>query len=295
MRGGHERISVLMPARDAAATVEAAVRTTLRALPRESQLLVHDDASSDGTGAVLASVEDPRLRVLRSDSARGVAGGLNHLLEQVDSDVVARMDADDVCLPWRFALQLRALRAGADVVFSTVVGTGDVGRAPVRVAPPLPLPADAFALHLLVANPVAHSTMLGRTDVLRGAGGYRPAPAEDYDLWLRLAAAGHRLTRIGTPCVLYRFHGGQLTASADWAQRSASDPALREAYAALSQHLLGREPVWYGDLRGDGVGEDGPARIEQFTRAVTTAARDLPALQRRFLTAKLQRLPGRAP
>src|SRR5699024_5894599 len=102
----------------AADTIGAAVRSTLRALPADAELVVGDDGSTDDTLARLDDIQDPRLRVTPGPG-RGVAATLNALLSGVDSEFVARMDADDVVLPGRFARQLRALE-DHDAVFTTV-------------------------------------------------------------------------------------------------------------------------------------------------------------------------------
>lgn len=278
-----ERLTVILPVRNGAPTLHRAVTSTLRALPGDGVLLVHDDASTDETAAVLATVHDPRLRTLRSEEARGVAGGLNHLLEHVDTPLVARMDADDVVLPWRFVLQRRALTR-SDVVFCTVARFGDVGPGGLRPGPPLPISAAAMPLHLLLDNPVAHSTMLARTSVVQDAGGYRAAPAEDYDLWLRLAGRKALIERLGAPALLYRVHAGQLTASDAWRERALADPAVREAYTDLARALLGSEPSWLDDLR---QGNGPTPATEAFRESMTAAAAGLPAVQRRFLLLKL--------
>ncbi|MGO1319451.1 MAG: glycosyltransferase family 2 protein, partial [Galactobacter sp.] len=163
------RLSVLMPAFNAQATVLPAVRSTLRALPRDAELVVLDDGSTDDTARVLSQLGDRRLRVL-SRANDGVASGLNLLLQETDSDYIARMDADDLVLPGRFRRQLAAARDGADAVFTTVVTWNQHKLTPPR--PSAILPQD-FGLHLLLTNPVAHSTLLARREAVDRVGGYR--------------------------------------------------------------------------------------------------------------------------
>jgi glycosyltransferase involved in cell wall biosynthesis len=282
-------LTVILPVRNGAGTIGAAVRSTLQAMPEGAVLLVHDDASSDGTATILADETDPRLRVLRSDSPLGVARGLNHLLEHVNTAFVARMDADDVCLPWRFHLQGRAIARGADVVFSTVVGIR-AGR--LRPSPPIGISAESMPLHLLVSNPVAHSTMAARTEVVRRAGGYRSVPAEDYELWLRLASLGVSMRRVAAPCLLYRFHDRQLTASKEWNDAASADPVLDATYRALAEEALGVgqdevAPLWR--LAASPHLADSP-RAEDMARRLRDRAGSLNAVQRILLHRKLRAL-----
>lgn len=229
------RLSVIVPAFNAAATVVPAIRSTLRALPRDAEIAVLDDGSTDATAQVVGMIDDQRVRLI-SRPNRGVAATLNDLLSATDSEIVARMDADDIVLPGRFGRQMHAIDDGADAVFTTVVTWGSgIPRVP-RAAEILPA---EFGLHLLLTNPVAHSTLLARRSAVVEAGGYRDLPTEDYDLWLRMATHGARMHRLALPGLAYRLHPGQVTASADWRRSSWESPELAASYSALAAKLLG--------------------------------------------------------
>lgn len=286
-------LSVLLPVRDGAATIERAVRSTLQAMPRDAELVVLDDASTDSTGERLASVVDRRLRIETSPAPRGVAGGLNHLLAITDSEVVARMDGDDVSSPLRFRRQLPAL-ATADVVFSTVVQWRPA-RGLRGVTPPKPTPISprAFPLQLVLRNPVSHPTMTARRDVIDAAGGYREVPAEDYDLWIRLALAGVRLRRLALPDLVYRLHPHQVTASTIWRDASWSDPQVLDAYGQLCGAVLGtRFPRLLTLAAGPGSDAEMEAVLAAFGAAVARAADRLPANERRAALHKLHEKVG---
>ncbi|MGM1017100.1 MAG: glycosyltransferase family 2 protein [Actinomycetota bacterium] len=229
------RLSVLVPAYDAAGTIASALRSTLRALPRDAEIVVLDDGSSDDTADIARTVPDPRVRVISRPNA-GVAATLTDLLAATDSELVSRMDADDLVLPGRFRRQLRAIDSGADAVFTTVVTFGSGVPSPPR---PSGIDAPEFGLHLLLTNPVAHSTLLARRSTIDAAGGYRPIPTEDYDLWLRMATQGARMQRLAVPGLAYRVHPGQVTASAEWRRSSWENREIADAYATLSEQLIG--------------------------------------------------------
>jgi glycosyltransferase involved in cell wall biosynthesis len=239
------RLSVLIPAHDAAATIVAALRSTLRDLPADAEVLVFDDGSGDGTGDRVVAVSDPRVKLIRSPRNVGVAAALNRLLDHADGELVARMDADDICLPGRFGRQLRALDQGADLVFSTFQL---FGQGPRRPALPVTLGPEAGALSLLLFCP-AHSTLLARRDSLVGVGGYRQTATEDYDLWLRTATAGARIVRLGRPGILLRQSPGQVTAQAGFRDRVRADPVIAASYLALAHRLWGvDEAPWLPEL-----------------------------------------------
>ncbi|GAB3616262.1 hypothetical protein GCM10027416_08190 [Okibacterium endophyticum] len=285
------RLSVLVPVRNGAGTVRRAIDSALRVMPRDSELLVFDDASDDGTPAVLGRIDDRRLRVIRSEQPLGVAGGLNRLLEHSDSEFVGRMDADDVCVPARFRRQLSAVRT-MDVVFTTVVewtpGSRLKPNAPIALAP------DVFPYHLLLTNPVAHPTMLARRHAIEAVGGYRAVPAEDYDLWIRLALTGAKLGRLAAPGLIYRVHGGQVTSSESWRLSSWRNPLVAEAFGDLSGRLLGRRFPRLTTLAVD----DSITRAEfdvaltRFAGAVTEASAALRTIDRRRLLKTLMERVG---
>lgn len=266
------RLVVILPAYNAEATLRTALESTLRALPRDAGIMVLDDGSSDGTAQLADSFEDPRIRVHTRPNG-GVASALNEMLRLTDSEFIARMDADDVVLPGRFRHQLRALEGHADAVFTTVVqwggGFSGVPR-PTRIA------IEDFGYHLLLTNPVAHSTLLARREAIERVGGYRELPTEDYDLWLRMAVDGARLRRLAAPGLAYRVHPGQITASTQWRRSSWQDPRIAEAYATLSRKLLGVEAQRITSLSVDeGLGIEEKRRRfvvfrERFEHALAT-------------------------
>src|SRR5512141_1698978 len=111
------RVAVLLPARDAAATLRAAAVSILRQTERDLALVCVDDGSVDGSREVLArlAARDGRVRVLHGPG-EGIARALERGRAACDAEVIARMDADDVAHPRRLALQLEALRADPRLV-----------------------------------------------------------------------------------------------------------------------------------------------------------------------------------
>lgn len=286
-------ITVIMPAYRAEQTIVAAIRSTLRALPDDGRILVRDDGSDDGTAAAVRGVRDGRVRLLEGENL-GVAGGLQALLAEVDTPLVARMDADDLCLPYRFKVQLARLSRGADVVFGTVATMTD--RAPLAGVPiPVGIGPREMPLHLLIANAVPHATLLARTSTLTEHGGYRSTPAEDYDLWLRLAAADVRIVRHWLPMIRQRQHEGQVSMGDAWKARLRGDALIRESYAALSVRVLGVFPEWMDPLMTAWLKEDpvSTPALTDFGRRMREQAAGLSLPRREFLLRKMiQEIPA---
>lgn len=272
-------ISVLLPARNAATTIVGAVRSTLADLPRDAELVVLDDGSSDGTALQLEQVSDPRLRLLTRERSTGLSSALNYLLDKTDSRLVARMDADDITLRGRFRSSRRAMVDGIDMVFTSALGFK--GRR-LRPAVPLPISFSAFPYHLLLSNPVRHDALLARRSAISQLGGYREVPSEDYDLWLRSALSGDRLVVTSWYGVACRDHPNQVTASPDWRQRSQSNPQMAEVFSELSASLLGRPFPRLVTL-----GAESEATLEEFSAVFRESIRGFPLAQRLALLRKL--------
>ncbi|MBT2502714.1 glycosyltransferase [Curtobacterium sp. ISL-83] len=231
------RITVVMPAHNAGSTLQAAVRSTLRALPRDSEILVYDDASSDDTAEVANRLarDDRRVRLLGGDGLNvGAAAARNILIGATDSEFVAAMDADDVTLPNRFFAYEERMD-GVDLLFAPIIRFGR-GRRP-HVPRPAQLSTDAVPLALFILNPLPQSTMIARRDALNGAGTYVHGPAEDYELWVRLAADGARIRFSSWPTVAYRHHEGQATARVGYERQVRENRALLRSWDRLGMSL----------------------------------------------------------
>jgi glycosyltransferase involved in cell wall biosynthesis len=287
------RLSVLIPARNAADTIESALRSTLRALPDDAEVLVLDDASSDRTPELVRGIGDRRVKLTIAPENLGVARALAQLLDQAEGDLIARMDADDVCLPGRFRAQLAAVDRGADLVFSTFQVIGAGFRLP---ALPVPLGPEAGRLALLLDCPYPHSTALARRSVLVDAGGYRVSAAEDYDLWLRAATAGARIVRLGRAGILLRVSDRQITADPGYRDRLAADQPVGESYRAFARHLWGVDDTpWLRELsfmRTRPLSPVGKGLLEPFIHRFVASLRDLGGLERWYLTRRAQQELG---
>jgi glycosyltransferase involved in cell wall biosynthesis len=206
-------VTVLLAVRDGERYLRTAVESVLRQTMSDLQLLVVDDASTDGTAAILEGVADHRVRVLRNDAQLGLAGSLNRGLDEARGAFVARLDADDVAMPSRLERQLRRLSEdpGLAVLGSAVLELDDEGR-PGRLHE-MPAGPNAVRWAALFGSPFFHPAVVVDRGVLDRHGlrydtGF--GESEDYELWSRLldVAEGDNLAE---PLVLYRVHSGQAT------------------------------------------------------------------------------------
>ena len=227
-------ISVVMPFRNAAATLPECIASIHAQTHRDFEVVAVDDRSAD------ASAELCRRAGFRVIAAEGLVAALNAGLDAARGEVIARMDADDVMHPERLAAQVELMR-DHDVVGTQVeLCPDDAIRAGYReyirwqnaVVTP-----EEIAANLFVESPFAHPSVMMRR-------GYRYAEGEfpeDYELWLRLHAQGARMAKV--PRVLLRWRESATRAS-------RVDPRYsRDAFDRLrARHLAPRLPpefvVW---------------------------------------------------
>jgi glycosyltransferase involved in cell wall biosynthesis len=192
------RVSVIIPAYNAAGCVRRAVDSVLGQGFQDLELLVVDDGSTDATRAVLAEYGD-RLRLLAKANG-GPAAARNHGLSHARGEYVAFLDADDYWKTDKLQRQVALLDARPEIGFCStateVVDSGGrpAGNWPCRVdAGPLP---DILFMHGTVISG-STSGVLARRRLIAELGGFDEdlRGFEDPDLWIRLAA------RTGYACI----------------------------------------------------------------------------------------------
>ncbi len=218
-------VTVVMPVYNGAAFLGDAIGSVLAQTFADFELLVVDDASSDESADVIASYRDPRIRFERNARNLGQTATLNRALELARGRYVARLDQDDVSLPLRLERQVELLdrRPEVDVVgtwgFLIDAGGRRVGAMRRRVRD-----RGNFLGALAVGEcPFWHPSVVFRRDAIRALGGYDPsfAPADDVDLWTRLALRGGQGVVLPEVHCLYRLHRRQQsTTAADRQRRS---------------------------------------------------------------------------
>ncbi len=295
-------VTVLMPVRDGARFLAAAIGSILGQSLQSFEFLICDDGSTDATPRILAdhAAQDARIRLVPL-GAVGLVAALNTGLRLARAPLVARMDADDLAWPERLERQVALSTAYPD---AAAIGSGwrlvDVaGRSRGVVAPPVEPQEIEHALQ--ARNCLAHPTMLLRRDAVLAAGGYRSAflGAEDYDLWLRLTEH-HPLRALAAPLVDYREHAGQVTwsaleqrilselgalAAARWRRAGRTEPAMTRAIdAALLRDLGVGDDETAAALIGGALGaaREALARGQnQAVRAALALLRSQPGLKSR--------------
>jgi glycosyltransferase involved in cell wall biosynthesis len=241
-------ISVLLPYRDAVTTLDVALRSVLDDLGENDEVVAVDDGSTDAGPAIVRALAERDRRVVgvdaRAHGAHGAGVGVARALAvgldacHRDAEWIARMDADDVSLPGRFAAQRALLHADSSLgaVATRIELFGAPGPGIQRYADWQNglLTAADHAREIFIEAPVCHPSTMIRRAALHAMGGFRDGPfAEDYDLWLRLVAAGWGIAKV--PEILFRWR--IQSTSVTFRDPRLSDDALRRLRA---EHLARR-------------------------------------------------------
>lgn len=239
------RVTVLMTVYNGLPYLPEAVESVLHQTVEDVELLIIDDASTDGSVECVRRCSDPRIRLVCNERNLGQARSLNRGLELARAPYVARLDQDDVCLPDRLQRQVTFLEQRPEVA---VVGTwvycvSPAGRK-MRIVGMRIDDRGAFLGALLTyATPFGHPTVMFRRDLVTGLGGYDPsfAPCEDYALWSRLARQRHGAVVIPRPLLMLRLHDrqqSQLALAAQSAQFRRAHDALVSAFCHVEEAPL---------------------------------------------------------
>lgn len=184
------RVSVLLPVYNGGPYLRAAVDSVLAQTFADFELIAIDDGSTDGSGAVLDAIRDPRLRVVHQENA-GLALTLNRAIALSRGEYLARQDADDLCLPERFARQVAYLDAHPHcALLGTWSRIWEGERATAR-GHRHPRENGELQLRGLFDSFFVHSSVMMRRAALEAVGPYptdpQRFPPEDFDLWSRIA------------------------------------------------------------------------------------------------------------
>lgn len=187
------KVSVVMPAYNAERYVKESVVSILQQTLTDIELIIVDDGSTDNTPSILRrlAASDSRIRLITQSNA-GVTVSLNRGVAAARSDIIARMDADDVSLPDRLQVEYDYISSHSDTVlvgtdYNIINMSGDI-LSRVHV----PNEDEDLRTLLRLNSPFAHGSVMYRKADFEHAGGYRKdgGSAEDYDLWVRLAGIG---------------------------------------------------------------------------------------------------------
>jgi glycosyltransferase involved in cell wall biosynthesis len=240
-------VSVVIPVFNGEKTIRETIESVLNQTLTDFELVVINDGSQDGTLDIVERIPDSRIQVFSYPNA-GQSTSRNRGIEIAKGDYISFIDADDLWTPDKLEAQLQALQANpkAGVAYSwtdwidessQLLGKGSYNTEQGEVFTKL-------LLNDFVAN---GSNVLIRRQALTEVGGFDPSvtPAEDWDLWLRLAAR-YEFVAVRSPQILYRISPNSASFNV-WKMEASSLQVIDKAFAVAPESLQSLKPQCLGN------------------------------------------------
>lgn len=209
-------ISVIMSVYNGEAYLEEAIESVRNQTFRNFELIVINDCSTDSTASILADLsgKDERIRVYTNEVNLKLPASLNKAVSISCGKYIARMDADDICLPERLEKQFKFMEENSDVALSScrfmtvkngVYASGGAGGRTDH---------KALKAMLLVSNPILHPGVIAKAEVMKElCYDTTLTCTEDLELWTRMAMENHKLAILPECLLIYRLHDKQITST----------------------------------------------------------------------------------
>lgn len=231
------RITVLMPVYNGEAYLAEAVQSILDQTFRDFELLILDDGSTDKSPAILASLQDSRIRWVSNGTNLGLVATLNKGLKLATGEYVARMDCDDISFPERLEKQITFMDQNPEI---GLCGTWFERQRTHTVEWAQPATDDAeIRFWLLFKTVFLHSSvMMRRSCFVKYALDYSDEypHAEDYALWIRCSRY-MKLANIPLFLLTYRYHPENTSSRHSVIQQTQADQIARTYLTRLDESI----------------------------------------------------------
>lgn len=195
-----------------AETIESVINQTFK----NWELVAVNDCSSDKTAEILEfyANKEPRIKVINNEVNLKLPASLNKAINNSNGKYIARMDADDICMPDRLQKQFEFMEQNPNTDLSScrfltlkngVYASGGAGGR---------TDDKAISAMLLVANPILHPGVIAKAEVMKEfCYDTTLTCTEDLELWTRLALGGKKMAILPECLLIYRLHDKQITST----------------------------------------------------------------------------------
>lgn len=209
-------ISVIMSVYNGETYLEEAIESVINQTFQNWELIVINDCSTDRTAEILESfaLRDERIKVHTNEVNLKLPSSLNKAISLSCGKYIARMDADDICLPDRLEKQYKFMEERKDVALSScrfmtvkngVYASGGAGGR---------CDFEAIKSMLLVANPILHPGVIAKADVMKNLNYDTTLTCtEDLELWTRMVMSNQKIEILPECLLIYRLHDKQITST----------------------------------------------------------------------------------
>jgi len=209
------RVSVICAAYNGQAFLPKTIDALIGQTEKNFEVVIVDDASTDGTSGLLSKITDPRFRTIKNEINRRLIFTRNRAIENSTAPYVAVTDQDDVSSPTRLAAQASVLDRdpALSAVYSYVSAIDETG-SPTTGLPDWPYSGEAARAGLIFHNFVTHSSLMFKRNCAPDPVYSSEYPlCEDYNLLVHLADKGSGLALVKDRLLDYRYHASNHTKS----------------------------------------------------------------------------------
>jgi GT2 family glycosyltransferase len=216
------KLSVAIKSYNHAPYIRRCIESILDQDFEDFEIIVTDDASTDGTPDIVREFSDSRIHLEVLPTNLGISGAMNRTVAKTRGELVAILNSDDFALPGRLFEQVAYLDEHRDVdaLFGIPLMVGEDGN-PIGEGWPFVSPKD-FSRHALLrhffknGNFICAPTGMLRRSAYEHVGHYdrRLINLQDFDMWIRFAAAGHNLRVLPSAFSAFRIRAGEANESA---------------------------------------------------------------------------------
>jgi glycosyltransferase involved in cell wall biosynthesis len=204
-------ISVVMPVYNSEKYLHVAIASILNQSYPHFEFIIVDDGSQDKSQSIISSITDKRIKYIRNVENKGIVYSLNKAIEISKGNFIARMDSDDVSLPRRFELQIKAFKDNPQLV---VCGTWykSIYKDRFLNNNKLAVSNGQMKAQLLFGNPICHPSVMFKKTVWENNSGFlkEEINCEDFGLWSRAKDAGD-FYNIPQYLLNYRIHDSNVS------------------------------------------------------------------------------------
>ena len=234
------KISVIMSVYNGEEYLAEAIDSVLSQSFCDFELIVINDCSTDRTGELLAhyAASDARVKVHTNEVNLRLPSSLNKAISLAEGKYIARMDADDICLPNRLEKQYKFMEEHPHIALSScrfmtlkngVISSGGCGGKTDH---------ESIKALLLVTNPILHPGIIAKADVIRSLGYDKSFTCtEDMELWTRFVLAHHTVEILPEYLMIYRLHDKQITGTTRERQRGEVLAIQKRYYGELLEAM----------------------------------------------------------
>lgn len=243
-------ISVIMSVYNGESYLEETLQSLINQTFKNWELIVINDCSNDSTAEILEkySQKDARIKVHTNEANLKLPASLNKAISLSEGKYIARMDADDICLPDRFEKQYKFMEENCDVDLSScrfmtvkngVYASGGAGGR---------YDCDAIRAMLLMANPILHPGVIAKAEVMKQFNYDTTLTCtEDLELWTRLAMNNKNIQILPECLLIYRLHDKQITSTTLERQHTEVMKIQNKYYSALLEEMSEEMQKFYID------------------------------------------------